>query len=78
MSFSWLVTLVVLVIVGSVFFVWANRTPVPNVENDRDVVRIAKNGDRVMAIKAYRQLHGVGVKEATAELDAMLFNEEGN
>ncbi|PCI45023.1 MAG: hypothetical protein COB51_09390 [Moraxellaceae bacterium] len=41
-----------------------NRKAIPNINSDKDVVSILLSGDNLKALRAYRQLHGVGLKEA--------------
>lgn len=41
-----------------------NVKPVPNIKSDNDVLNLLREGNTLKAIKAYRQLHGVGLKEA--------------
>jgi ribosomal protein L7/L12 len=33
-------------------------------EKDDDVLRLLKAGEKIMAIKCYRELHGLGIKKA--------------
>lgn len=35
-----------------------NRKPIQNITDDNDVISILENGDKIKAIKTYRQLHG--------------------
>lgn len=37
---------------------------IPNVNSDEDVMAFWKSGDKLKAIKAYRQLHGASLKQA--------------
>ncbi|WP_369600500.1 hypothetical protein AAIA72_11680 [Hahella sp. SMD15-11] len=39
---------------------------------DEDIIRLAKSGYRVWAIRRYRQLHGVSLKEARDAVDARM------
>ena len=49
-----------------------NRKPLSNIESDRDVLGLAASGDRLKAIKAYRQLHGASLKDARRFVDTHL------
>jgi ribosomal protein L7/L12 len=33
-------------------------------EKEEDVLRLLKSGDKIMAIKCYREIHKIGLKEA--------------
>lgn len=46
-----------------------NRKAIPDIDSDNDVLDILRSGDRIKAIKAYRQLHGTGLKEAKKFID---------
>ena len=48
-----------------------NRKLIPNINSDRDIKEILASGNRLKAIKAYRQLHGVGLKKAKQSIDQM-------
>jgi len=66
---------VVLLILG--FLVWllaAPRTTAPPARGQRtmdDVQRLVREGHTIAAIKIYRGIHGVGLKEAKEAVDAM-------
>ena len=41
-----------------------NRKAIPDINCDKDVVNILLSGDNLKALRAYRQLHSVGLKDA--------------
>ena len=43
----------------------------PDNATDEDVRRLAENGQKIQAVKWYRALHGVGLKEAKDAVEAM-------
>lgn len=49
--------------------------PIPNVNSDEDVITFLRNGDKLKAIKAYRQLHGANLKQAKHFVENQLKNE---
>jgi ribosomal protein L7/L12 len=70
MGFSELILIIAgITAVIAVITIILNRKAVPNIKSDKDVIDILSNGDRLKAIKAYRQLHGVGLKEAKKFID---------
>jgi len=54
---------VIFAIVVAVVVLFIGRKPIPNIDSDVDIKAILANGDKLKAIKAYRQLHGVGLKK---------------
>ncbi len=46
-----------------------SRRPLPDINSDDDVLRLLKDGKRIDAIKAYRQLHKCDLKAAKQFLD---------
>jgi ribosomal protein L7/L12 len=56
------------IVVGSIS-VLLNGQPLPGIKSDADVLDILKRGDRLKAIKAYRQLHRASLKQARAFVD---------
>jgi ribosomal protein L7/L12 len=70
MSFIELIVLIVgITTIIVVITLILNRKAIPNIKSNSDVINILHNGDRLKAIKAYRQLHGVGLKEAKDFID---------
>lgn len=64
--------------IGLVFFVatfiyqrFFQRRP-PNPLSEADILRVGLEGDRVTAIRWYRELHAVTLPAAKAAVDAML------
>lgn len=39
--------------------------------SDQDVERLAKSGNKILAIKLYRKIHRVGLKEAKDEVEKL-------
>lgn len=81
-SWTKLVALVGLIIVGSLVcrFVAERKVaplrargvyPEKGKENDEDVLRLLKLGEEIMAIRCYRSLHGVGLKEAKEQVELL-------
>lgn len=62
--------IVVLVILAA--FGRAGATPPPANLSDEQIRRTAAQGQKIQAIKWYRTLHGVGLKEAKDAVEAML------
>ena len=70
MDFVELIMLVVIAtILVTVITLGFNKKAVPNIQNDDDVIHLLNEGNRLKAIKAYRQLHGSGLKEAKEFVD---------
>jgi len=59
-----LLATVVIALIVTVFALIINNKAVPGISCDDDAVDLLRKGERLQAMKAYRQLHGVGVKEA--------------
>lgn len=53
-----------------------SRKTVPDISSDDDVLNLLRQGDRLSAIKAYRQLHGVSLKEAKIFVEKYSINLE--
>ena len=45
-----------------------------NLSQDEEVLRIANSGHKIQAIKLYREVYGVGLKEAKDAVETMLRN----
>jgi hypothetical protein len=45
--------------------------PMPPGASDRDIARIARDGDGLRAIRWYRTVHGGGIKEAKEAVERM-------
>jgi ribosomal protein L7/L12 len=72
MTFLQLILLFIIVVaIISVFTLIFNRKPIQNISDDNDVKSILESGDKIKAIKAYRQLHGVGLKEAKQSIERL-------
>jgi ribosomal protein L7/L12 len=46
-----------------------------NLSTDEEILRTAKSGHKISAIKIYREFYGVGLKEAKEAVETMLRNE---
>ena len=72
MAFSFLGLIVVVFVVGIVITLlvvlaknsYTPPPPPPADLNDAQIYDLARSGNKIQAIKWYRQLHGVGLKEA--------------
>ena len=53
-----------------------NKKTLPNISSDKDVLMLLHQGDRLNAIKAYRQLHGVSLKEAKSFIEENSTNQD--
>ena len=72
MNFIELILLTLFVaIVVTVISLFIGRKPIPNIHSDNDIKAILASGDTLKAIKAYRQLHGVGLKKAKKSIENM-------
>ena len=63
-------------VVVTVVTLFLNRKEIPNINSDNEVVCILQSGDKLKAIKAYRQLHGVGLKQAKMFIDNCIKTSE--
>jgi large subunit ribosomal protein L7/L12 len=61
-----ILTVIILVVVGK-----ASAPSVPEDITDADIMRLAQQGQKIQAIKWYRGLHGVGLKEAKEAVERM-------
>jgi len=50
----------------------SSPTNLPQNATDDDIRTLAKNGKKIQAIKWYRALHGVGLKEAKDAVEEMM------
>jgi hypothetical protein len=67
-----LAVLAVILLAGYVVQRLSREAPtMPDYCTDEDIRRLALSGQRVVALKWYRQLHRVDVREAIAAVDAM-------
>ncbi|MCP4343067.1 MAG: hypothetical protein GY799_30335 [Desulfobulbaceae bacterium] len=65
MSFlEFILSIVIIVTAITLVTLFFNKNKVPGISSDNDVLDLVKKGDTLTAIKAYRQLHGTGLKEA--------------
>jgi len=68
----------IILLILLMFFIWLIvkllNPPIPdrplNVK-DEDIIKLVKEGKRLQAIKWYRDLHGVGLKEAKIAIEQM-------
>lgn len=68
----WILLLLSIVFVVSLVVIVNGRKVIPDIHSESDVLNILKKGDQLHAIKAYRQLHGVGFKDAKEAVSKML------
>jgi len=75
MTFIELILLVIAaIIIVTIIALIINRKPIPNINSDKDVIFVLQSGDKLKAIRAYRQLHGVGLKEAKESIGKLTSN----
>jgi ribosomal protein L7/L12 len=49
------------------------RTPLgPALKTDREIAQAARQGQLGLAVRSYRELHGVGLKKAKEAMDALV------
>ena len=65
-EYIWISAAVVLIVIVLKF--GKSQPPLANVTED-DIIEAVKNKQKVTAIKYYRSLHGVGLKEAKDAVD---------
>jgi len=63
-----IVVLLLFLVTGGV----SSDMDLPENIKDKDIRRIAKEGEKIKAIKWYRDLHQVGIKEAKEAVDKMI------
>jgi len=63
-----IVVLLLFLVTGGV----SSDMDLPENIKDKDIRRIAKEGEKIKAIKWYRDLHQVGIKEAKEAIDKMI------
>jgi len=68
-EYLWVAVIAVVLII--VFFKSNNVTPSVSNPTDADVVEALKRGEKIKAIKYYREIHGVGLKQAKETVEAM-------
>jgi len=74
MSTEYLWIIIVAVVVVIVFFRAKSVTPMIENPTDSDVAAALENGEKIKAIKYYRKVHIVGLKEAKEAVEAMKVN----
>jgi ribosomal protein L7/L12 len=63
----------VAVVIGVFLALGRGSSPeIPENVTDGDIRRLVQNGKKIQAIKSYRALHGVGLKEAKEAVEAMM------
>ena len=50
---------------------------VPPETTDADILREARSGNKILAVKWYRSLYGVGLKEAKDAVEKMMDEDQG-
>ena len=68
-----LIAIAALVVVSVTIFLNVRR--LPNIKTEEDIIEILKRGDRLTAIKAYRQLYGCSLGAAKQFLDRQIITE---
>jgi hypothetical protein len=75
MSLTYISVGLILVFVYFRFLNTRHRQPNPSspgLVNDATILELARKGNKIQAIKYYRQLHGGGLKEAKEAVEKML------
>lgn len=65
--------IIIAVVVAAVLLVikFAKHQPRANSATKTDIEAALKDGNKILAMKYYRKVHGVGLTEAKAAIDAM-------
>ncbi|UXE59356.1 MAG: ribosomal protein L7/L12 [Woronichinia naegeliana WA131] len=50
----------------------AQEVEIPHLLSDQEILQLAQQGKKIEAIKCYRSLHNVGLKQAKEAVEAML------
>lgn len=50
----------------------AQEAEIPHLLSDQGILQLAQQGKKIEAIKCYRSLHNVGLKQAKETVEAML------
>jgi ribosomal protein L7/L12 len=50
----------------------AQEVEIPHLLSDQGILQLAQQGKKIEAIKCYRSLHNVGLKQAKEAVEAML------
>ncbi|MEB3190807.1 MAG: ribosomal protein L7/L12 [Snowella sp.] len=50
----------------------AQEADIPHLLSDQEILQLAQQGKKIEAIKCYRSLHNVGLKQAKEAVEAML------
>ena len=72
---SFFVLIIIAILVIYVVLQWVSQGAAPHRPSplsDEDIMLLARQGQRIRAIKEYRRLHGAGLKDAKAAVDAMM------
>ncbi len=68
-EYLWIAVAVIVLLI--VFFKSNSVSPSVSNPTDADVVEALKRGEKIKAIKYYREIHGVGLKQAKETVEAM-------
>ena len=71
------IIIVIVVIYAFLQLIAQNAAPHrPSSLSDEDILHLARQGQKIRAIKEYRHLHGAGLKEAKEAVEAMMQENE--
>ena len=62
---------IILILIRKFLFAGSSEKP-PDDLTDEDILNVAKEGKKIQAIKWYRSLHNVGLKEAKEAVEEMI------
>ena len=68
-EYVWIIVIVAVVVI--LFFKSSNVKPMVENPTDSDVAEALKQGNKIKAIKYYREVHKVGLKAAKEAVEAM-------
>lgn len=63
---------VILAVLVGATMVARKRAAVPSLASDAEIAEAARNGQWMLALKSYRELHGVGLKRSREAVTALV------
>lgn len=72
MKFIYIAAGIIILFVGLAVFGRSRSTPSPQNLSEEDILKAAQSGQKIQAIKWYRTLHGVGLKDAKEAVEKMI------
>ena len=71
MTLFYIAGAIAVVLVAALIVVRWRASPGPVLGSDREIAQAAREGRTALAIKSYRQLHGVGLRRAKEAVSAL-------